>query len=185
MQFVDLASQFSSAITVYKGGEEPGEADGKSVMQMIILAATEGTPLRIEADGEDAGRRRQTGRAGRREIWRRIEPVSSVASYERPEGAAQSAIARQSTTDLQRSMEIKKGIGVSPGVVISTAVVLDAEDLLIPKRYVTADQVESEISRFNESVAVAIADVSRLRNHMSPPKLATRSAASLIFTSAY
>ena len=54
MMFVDLANQFQSAVTVYKGGEEPGEADGKSVMQMIILAATEGTPLRIEADGEDA-----------------------------------------------------------------------------------------------------------------------------------
>ena len=37
-----------------KRGEEPVDADGKSVMQMIILAATEGTPLRIEADGEDA-----------------------------------------------------------------------------------------------------------------------------------
>ena len=35
-------------------GEDPIEADGKSVMQMIILAATEGTPLRIEADGPDA-----------------------------------------------------------------------------------------------------------------------------------
>ena len=54
MQFVDAANQFSSQITVYKGGEEPGVADGKSVMQMIILAATEGTPLRIEAEGEDA-----------------------------------------------------------------------------------------------------------------------------------
>ena len=54
MQFVDVANGFKSAITVKKGGEEPGEADGKSVMQMIILAATEGTPLRIEADGEDA-----------------------------------------------------------------------------------------------------------------------------------
>jgi len=54
MQFVDLANQFQSKITVYKGGEEPGEADGKSVMQMIILAATEGTPLRIDADGADA-----------------------------------------------------------------------------------------------------------------------------------
>jgi phosphocarrier protein len=56
MQFVDMASQFSSRITVYKGGEEPGEADGKSVMQMIILAATEGTPLRIDAEGDDAER---------------------------------------------------------------------------------------------------------------------------------
>ena len=34
--------------------ERPKGADGKSVMQMIILAATEGTPIRIEADGDDA-----------------------------------------------------------------------------------------------------------------------------------
>ena len=54
MQFVDLANQFKSTVTVHKGGEEPETADGKSVMQMIILAATEGTPLRIEAEGEDA-----------------------------------------------------------------------------------------------------------------------------------
>ena len=54
MQFVDLANQFQSKVTVFKGGEEPAEADGKSVMQMIILAATEGTPMRIAAEGEDA-----------------------------------------------------------------------------------------------------------------------------------
>jgi phosphocarrier protein HPr len=54
MQFVDVANQFKSNVTVHKGGEEPAEADGKSVMQMIILAAVEGTPLRIEAEGEDA-----------------------------------------------------------------------------------------------------------------------------------
>ena len=54
MQFVDVANQFSSRVSVHKGGDEPVNADGKSVMQMIILAATEGTPLRIEADGEDA-----------------------------------------------------------------------------------------------------------------------------------
>jgi phosphocarrier protein HPr len=54
MQFVDLANQFTSNIMVKKGGEEPVDADGKSVMQMIILAATEGTTLTIEADGEDA-----------------------------------------------------------------------------------------------------------------------------------
>jgi len=54
MQFVDVANQFSSRVTVYKGGDEPAEADGKSVMQMIILAATEGTPLKIEAEGDDA-----------------------------------------------------------------------------------------------------------------------------------
>ena len=54
MQFVDLANQFKSDIKVTKFGDEPGEADGKSVMEMIILAATEGTKMRIDADGEDA-----------------------------------------------------------------------------------------------------------------------------------
>src|SRR3712207_8239905 len=52
MQFVDVANQFASSVMVKKGGEEPAEADGKSVMQMIILAATEGTPLRIERSEE-------------------------------------------------------------------------------------------------------------------------------------
>ncbi len=54
MQFVDAANQFVSSISVIKGGAEPGEADGKSVMQMIILAAEQGTPLSIIAEGEDA-----------------------------------------------------------------------------------------------------------------------------------
>lgn len=54
MQFVDLANQFSSSVRVHALGEEPAEADGKSVMQMIILAAVEGTPIRIAAEGEDA-----------------------------------------------------------------------------------------------------------------------------------
>ena len=54
MQFVDVANQFQSSVVVHKGGEEPYDADGKSVMEMIILAATEGTPLQIEATGDDA-----------------------------------------------------------------------------------------------------------------------------------
>ena len=56
MQFVDLANTFESLVTVRK--ELPDQelviADGKSVMQMIILEAAQGTPLRIEADGPDA-----------------------------------------------------------------------------------------------------------------------------------
>jgi phosphocarrier protein HPr len=53
-QFVDVANQFTSNITVYKGGDEPETADGKSVMQMIILAAVEGTDLEVTAEGDDA-----------------------------------------------------------------------------------------------------------------------------------
>ncbi|HEX3357801.1 MAG TPA: HPr family phosphocarrier protein [Tepidisphaeraceae bacterium] len=54
MQFVDLANQFASEIRVIKPGDEPVTADGKSVMQMIVLEAIEGTTLKIEADGSDA-----------------------------------------------------------------------------------------------------------------------------------
>lgn len=54
MQFVDVANQFTSTVTVHKGGDEPTDADGKSVMQMLVLEAVEGTALRIEAEGEDA-----------------------------------------------------------------------------------------------------------------------------------
>ena len=51
MQFVDVANQFRSNIRVWKGDQC---VDGKSIMHMMMLAATEGTGLKLEADGEDA-----------------------------------------------------------------------------------------------------------------------------------
>lgn len=51
MAFVDCASAFASAVTVRKGDTE---VDGKSIMQMMMLAATKGTVLEISADGSDA-----------------------------------------------------------------------------------------------------------------------------------
>ncbi len=56
MQFVDLANTFASNILVRRLTDPAIEADGKSVMQMIILEAGQGTALRIEADGDDATR---------------------------------------------------------------------------------------------------------------------------------
>lgn len=54
MQFVDLANTFAAQVTVSKDGPDPIEVDGKSVMQMITLEATQGTALRVKAEGEDA-----------------------------------------------------------------------------------------------------------------------------------
>ncbi len=51
MQFVDLASQFDCEITVRSGRVE---ADGKSIMNMSMLAATYGTQLKITAAGPQA-----------------------------------------------------------------------------------------------------------------------------------
>ncbi len=52
-------------------------------------------------------------------------------------------------------MEIIKGIGVSPGITTSTAVVLDAEDIVIPRRAVPAEQVEAEVVRLHEAFVSA------------------------------
>jgi phosphocarrier protein len=51
MQFVKIADRFSSDITVSNGQTN---VDGKSIMQMSMLAAKCGTKLKIKADGPDA-----------------------------------------------------------------------------------------------------------------------------------
>jgi len=51
MQFVDLASQFECEVKV---SNPQLTVDGKSIMQMTMLAATQGTKLRITAKGRDA-----------------------------------------------------------------------------------------------------------------------------------
>jgi phosphotransferase system enzyme I (PtsI) len=64
-------------------------------------------------------------------------------------------------------MELRKGIGVSPGVVICTAFVLDAEDLLVPKRTVPAEQLEAEIHRLHQSLAESAFDLHKLREQVT------------------
>lgn len=51
MLFVDIANQFECDITV---SNEDNSVDGKSIMQMSMLAATCGTKLKIKAEGADA-----------------------------------------------------------------------------------------------------------------------------------
>jgi len=53
MAFVDLANGFASDVTVRRtDGDEV--VDGKSIMQMLLLAATQGTEIEIGAEGADA-----------------------------------------------------------------------------------------------------------------------------------
>ena len=56
MCFVDAANQFASSITVARGGGGGQSVDGKSIMQMMMLAATKGTELEIIAEGADAAK---------------------------------------------------------------------------------------------------------------------------------
>ena len=51
MQFVDIASTFECDVTV---SNSENTVDGKSIMQMSMLAATCGTKLKVRAEGADA-----------------------------------------------------------------------------------------------------------------------------------
>jgi phosphocarrier protein HPr len=51
MQFVDVANRFDCDITVSNGQDN---VDGKSIMQISMLAATCGTKLQLKAEGVDA-----------------------------------------------------------------------------------------------------------------------------------
>ena len=51
MSFVDIANQYKCQIQVSKGNQT---VDGKSIMQMMMLAATQGTVLKVQATGDDA-----------------------------------------------------------------------------------------------------------------------------------
>ncbi len=51
MQFVDVAQRYSAGVTVHV---EDRKADGRSPMEMLMLVATQGTKVRVVADGEDA-----------------------------------------------------------------------------------------------------------------------------------
>ena len=51
MTFVDTASGFACDVRVRKGTQS---VDGKSIMQVMMLAATQGTELEVCAEGDDA-----------------------------------------------------------------------------------------------------------------------------------
>ena len=50
-QFAETARRFRSRVCVHKGDQK---VDGKSVYDMMLLSATAGTILQLEAEGEDA-----------------------------------------------------------------------------------------------------------------------------------
>ncbi len=52
MLFAEIAGKFVSTITV--GHSDSDQVDAKSIMQLMMLAATEGTTLTINADGNDS-----------------------------------------------------------------------------------------------------------------------------------
>jgi len=51
--FVETAMRFNAGIRVRRS-DRTNDCDGKSIMQLLILAATQGTELELVAEGPDA-----------------------------------------------------------------------------------------------------------------------------------
>ena len=54
MKFVDLAQRFSADIRVASLDSDGEAVNGKSAMELMLLAATKGTRIRVEGVGDDA-----------------------------------------------------------------------------------------------------------------------------------
>jgi len=57
-------------------------------------------------------------------------------------------------------MLVRRGIAVSPGVVSGPALVLGTEDFRIPRRFVSIDAVETEVTRFREALGAVCSEIS-------------------------
>jgi phosphocarrier protein HPr len=53
MEFVDTASRYTCSVTVRRS-DQSEIVDGKSIMDIMMLAATRGTDLEVVCDGADA-----------------------------------------------------------------------------------------------------------------------------------
>ena len=49
-KLVHMAGSFESSVTLIKDGDE---VDGKSILGLLLLAASKGTPLLVRVDGKD------------------------------------------------------------------------------------------------------------------------------------
>ncbi len=52
VKFVNLANRFSSLVKIVKDGNE---IDGKSILGILTLAATQGSDIRLKISGRDEG----------------------------------------------------------------------------------------------------------------------------------
>ncbi len=52
-QLVQLSTKFHSNIVLVRGGEPPVEADARSILSILLLAAGCGSTLNVRTDGAD------------------------------------------------------------------------------------------------------------------------------------
>ena len=59
-----------------------------------------------------------------------------------------------------------RGVGVSPGLAYAPAVLLEWNFPAVPDRWVTPEEVETEVNRLEEAVAAVVHSLNRLRERV-------------------
>ncbi|HHT9124298.1 MAG TPA: phosphoenolpyruvate--protein phosphotransferase [Candidatus Brocadiia bacterium] len=133
-RFVEIANKFDSEIKIFAKGKE---ADGKSVIDLLTLAAEKGTELIITAHGDDAPEA--------------LDALRGLISDKFEE----------------EQMETIMGLGVSPGVVVREAFVYETEGYRIPRHLITPKEVPHEIKRLEKALEEASKEIDALEREVS------------------
>jgi len=133
---VRVASQFKSSLTIQRL-DGNAEADAKSILSILTLAASRGTDLKIVASGEDE--------------QAALEAVVGLFSrdFDEPEKDESKYIAR-ATNELRC-----KGLGVSDGVVIGRVLRLQEGTPNVYRAEIAETDLERERRRFRAAVRLS------------------------------
>jgi phosphotransferase system enzyme I (PtsI) len=133
---VRIASQFHSTITLQRL-DNSVEADAKSILSILMLAASRGTELKISAEGEDAARA--------------LNAVLDLFArdFDEPE------VAKHKPRDTTKEEIRCKGLGVSAGVAMGRVLRLQDGTRDVYRAEIDASDVERERRRFRASVRLS------------------------------
>ena len=133
---VRIASRFQSTVTLQRL-DNSVEADAKSILSILMLAASRGTELRVAAEGEDAS----AALTAVLDLFAR--------DFDEPE------IARHEPRDSIREEIRCKGLGVSAGVAIGRVLRLQDGTRDVYRAEIDAADVERERRRFRAAVRLS------------------------------
>lgn len=136
-KFVNATSKCSSKVQVKKGKTS---VDGTSILGLMSLAATNGTQISIQCNGEDA----------KKDLFALTELVRKNFGEEKP-----------SDKNFLRE-KIFQGIGVSPGVFIGLCHLKEDVGYVFSRYKIKISEVDSELVRFNNAVKKSINELKYL-----------------------
>lgn len=149
---VEVAKRFRAKITVQHGAQS---ASAKSLISLLQLGATGGTPLTITAVGEDAERALVAIRAA---FDARLNEEAVPGSSPAPLAAGPA-----SATRLDYEGQIIAGISASPGVAVGQIWAFRSERLHVAE---TALDAAREHHRLDQALAGAAADLRHLHDEL-------------------